>query len=291
MGSGKGSHTMGNAPKYSALIGLAALVLAGCAGESASNWHDTGRIRADIDLHSGDGHTIHVDARLTVPASSDAYDSEDPIYIRLRDGDQLWASTGVNVGEVDFGNDWFGELSELAHAQQLLESNTEYRALSPYWWGWNRTDDLYYHGSLEDVPEGERYYVSLDRENERDALESSVVMPGSFELVEPGTNQTLSRSGDALMVEWLPLEDNVSVEINVTTECGGDFRHEHLVRLDSDSGVHTFEPGAIDDASLSGACATTVAVAKRRVGELDPAYASGVITARQVRSVNLRTVD
>lgn len=284
------SDGVGKAAFCSALAGL----LCACGGGDSvvsSQSLPTGEIEATIEVHADpEQGSARASVQLLRPPSDrdDDYDYGDD-YIELGEGDDLWFTTGVNLREETLGSDWFEALSELTHSQRLLEGDYRYRrsyvisSLVP--------ERVYYNGQLDEVPDGARYTVSLLRDTEAEALESTVVMPRAFQLLSPLENQTLSRSSDPVQLEWLPVEKGVTIEVDVTTSCANDREYQYRTSVDSDSGNLQIEAGAIDDERLMGTCDTTLTLVKLRAGQLDSAYAGGTISARQMQAVTFTTVD
>ncbi|WP_027328755.1 hypothetical protein [Marinimicrobium agarilyticum] len=275
------------------------LVLAGllyaCGGGSdsvvSSQSLPTGEIEATIEVHADpEQGSAHASVQLLRPPASrddDYYDGDD--YVELGDGDDLWFTTGVNLREEVLGSDWFEALSELTHSQRLLEGDYRYRR--SYIFSGLVPERVYYNGHLDNVPDGARYTVSLLRDGAAEALESTVVMPRAFQLLSPLANQTLSRSSDPVQLEWLPVEEGVTIEVDVTTTCTNNSDYQYRTSVDDDSGSLQIEAGAIDDERLLGTCDTTLTLVKLRAGQLDSAYAGGSISARQVQAVTFTTVD
>lgn len=269
-----------------------ALLLGACGGDDVvrSEYSPTGNIQATIEIHSDDGSTAYAHAQLLrVGAASYNSNSSGDEYVDLQDGDSLWLSRGENLREATLGDDWFQSLAELDQAQELFEG--EYRYSGFLFWSNVAPSQVHYNGRLISVREGTTFTVSLLRDSKADALDSSVTMPLSFDLLAPIEKARLSRSSDPVIVEWFPTEEGVTVEVNVSTRCRENVEREYTHTFDSDDGYAELAPGEIDDADLSGSCYSSVTVVKVRDGELDSGFAGGSITARQLRSVSITTVD
>lgn len=273
------------------VVALGALLVA-CGGEDSvvsSSYVPTGNMRATIEVYSdGEANAYASTQLLRTGTSSDSYSGDE--YVELRGDDSLWFTRGESLRDVTLSDDWFESLADLEQTQQLFDEEYRYRpsilfpsSLIP--------ERVHYNGRLTGVPEAGRYTVSLLRGSGKDALDSTVQIPASFDLLAPTAEAQLSRSSDPLIVEWHPGETDVYVELDVTTVCAREVEHQYLTTLNSDEGYAEIEPGAIDAPELSGQCTTSVTVAKVQTGELDPAYASGSITARQVRSVSFTSTQ
>lgn len=281
---------------YGFSIAFLGLLLGACGSDSVvSSTHlPTDEFEANIELYADGDDDTHASVQLKWLSGTGANQDDDhDDYVELRDGDQLWLTTGASLPDTELSGDWFESLSELARTQELLSSTKRYRSNYFFFFFWSSViaDRVHYNGSLSDVDDRAQYTVSLLRDDEDDAAESTVVMPGAFELSAPESGDSLSRSTDPLVVEWLPLEEDVTVELAVITRCANDTEYRYEQSMSEDTGFVQIEPGAIDADRLAGRCNTTLTLTKARLGELDPAYAGGLISARQVRSVSLSTTD
>ncbi len=249
----------------------------------------TENVLATIEIYSDDGDNAYASTQLIRAGSTSGDD-----YLDLRGGDALWFTTGENLREASLGENWFESLAELSKAQELFEGEYRYRPTGFgffFFWSTLIPEQVHYNGRLTEVPEGGRYTVSLLRGSGVEALDSNVEMPLSFDLQAPTDQLTFSRSSDPLIVEWLPIEEDVSVELDITTRCHEVTEHRYSKTFSSDEGYAELEPGAIDAGESSGECSTTLTLAKVRLGQLDSAYAGGSITARQIRSVTFTSSD
>lgn len=288
---------MGNINAFGkSLLGMSvAMLLCACGGNDSvvsSQFISTGQMKATIEVYSDSGDAAYASVQLLQERSPEYDDSGDE-YVKLEKGDDLWFTTGVNLREESLGSDWFESLSELAHTQRLLSGTTLFRSGYPFFFFWSVLipEKVHYNGRLDKVPDGARYTVSLLRDSETEALESTVVMPEAFQLLSPTSQQTLSRSSDPVQLEWLPTEGGVRVEVDVTTTCADDAEYHYRTTVGEDTGAIQLEAGEVDAERLSGSCSTTVTLIKARLGQLDPAYAGGTISARQVRTVTFTTID
>lgn len=273
-------------------VSVAAL-LGACGGDTVvpSSSTPTSQMRATIEIYSDRADSANASVQLRTVSSMDSSNDE---YIELLDEDGLWFTTGANLREQELGSDWFESLSGLAQTQRLLSTTIRYRSGPIFFLFWSNMvpEQVHYNATLNNVPDGASYTVSLlRRSRSTDALESTVTMPQAFDLLSPSSNHTLSRSSDPVQVEWSISEENTTVEVDVTTTCVNEREYRYQTSVDQDTGTIQLDAGEIDSDSVSGSCSTTLTLARVRLGQLDSAYGGGSISARQVRTATFTTAD
>ena len=273
------------------LAATLAILLTACDDDeviSSSNIA-TNDIYATMELHTDGSGRVFVGVQLTKDQPpSDASSSDQ--YIELRGSDELWFTSGVNMRDLEIEGDLFDALEGVARTQELVEGTTRFRDEG---WFWSHLFPIqtYYDGSLEVTEEGATYTVSLLREEAADAKSSTVTMPLPFDILAPRPGETYSRSGDPILIEWLPVGADVQVELEATTSCTDGSFDSFSTTQAVDSGILLLNPGDLMSDNLSGTCSTQLTLAKSRLGQADPAFVGGYISAHQVRAVSVTTTD
>lgn len=260
-----------------------------CDDDSTVDSRDvtSSQIFAIFEIYSDGGDQVYAAAQLTRDEPPDSA-SDDDIFIRLVDNDKLWFSAGENIEDLDFGNDLFSSLEQLEQTHTLM-TRSEHN--ENYFFG----SDIFYHnvwysGRLPQSAEGQ-YGIALLREIDSDAKYSSVQLPNAFSLHAPEINDTYSRSNDVLAIEWAPIQTGVTVSLEINSSCLNNDFDSYTLATDSDTGIIILDPGVLDSAYLSGNCTTTVDIIKTRSGQFDATFDGGRISAHQIRSVTITTMD
>lgn len=252
----------------------------------------TNQIYATFELYSDDSDTVTASAQLTLEGPpSDDKSGDD--YISLRNGDQLWMTTGENLKHVNLSGDLFSELQQLANSQELFKSSTQYRdEFFPFFFFWSVLvpNQVHYNGELENTDENDTYTVSLLRKNHRDSLYSQITMPLEFQITNPESSSEFSRSSDDIRITWDITETDVSVEASVNSICPAGENSSYITSESVDTGELVIEAGELD-VDLIGNCQTTITVRKVHFGELDLEFRGGYISANQVREIRISTLD
>lgn len=257
-----------------ALIVVTAL-LSACGEGNTEATVATDQIQANIVVYSTSDNDTHVNVWLRdVRRVADPNWQDDSVYLGV--STELWLiNEEFNGVDEVLGDDWFGNLPELvSYFRTRLD-----RGGFPY------------SGALKDQPDSAGYTVSFLRKSGTEAPDSHVVLPRKFELLAPAANETLSRSSDAILIEWLPIEAGVSVRVAVDVACTGQNNYRYITERETDTGQVLLQPGEIDDNGLHGRCTTTLVITKEREGHLDPAYAGGSIYGQQIRTVSFHTTE
>lgn len=272
---------------------LLVILLSACDGDDdvvSSSEVATNQIYASMEVHTDGSDIVYVGVQLTKdqPPSDTSSDDE---YIALSSADDLWFTSGVNMRDVEIEEDLFTALADLAKTQELVEGTTRYHDHGPFFWSLLFPIQTYYDGSLDEVDDGATYTVSLLREGGIDAKSSTVTMPMPFEIVAPLAGEIFSRSQDSILIEWLPLEEGVVIEVEASTACPDGTLDSYTTTEVTDTGILVLNAGDLISDSLSGSCATELTVAKSRFGQRAPEFVGGFISAHQLRTVSLTTTD
>lgn len=121
--------------------------------------------------------------------------------------------------------------------------------------------------------------VSLTRDNNMDAPNSTVVLPVNFNIEAPESNESFNR-GESITAAWSPADPNSSVIINYRFHCrqnsnsGLDSNKLYVVE---DSGTHTTTIDEIlnvridNDFQNGVPCPMEITIGRRNYGETDVA--------------------
>jgi hypothetical protein len=274
------------------VVMLLAILLSACnSGDSvvSSSNIATNEIYSTMELHADGSGMVYVGVQLTKDQPPSDTSSSDE-YIELSAADELWFTSGVNMRDLEIEGDLFDALAHVAKTQELVEGTTRFLD-EGFFWSRLFPIQTYYDGSLEVAEEGATYTVSLLREGGIDAKSSTVTMPFPFEIVAPLPGETYSRSQDSILVEWLPFGADVQVELEANTSCPDGSVDSYTTTQAVDNGFLLLNAGDLMSDNLSGSCSTSLTLAKSRLGQPDPAFVGGFISAHQVRTVSVTTTD
>lgn len=116
-------------------------------------------------------------------------------------------------------------------------------------------------------------------------------MPDDYQLVNPVFSDSFSRSEDDIAVEWSPIDTAATITIEVLTSCQDGGFESYTQTLNSDTGTALIPAGDLESFSLEGSCTSTISVSKNRLGTFDSTFRGGIISAHQLRSVSVSTLD
>ncbi|WNO10142.1 hypothetical protein [Teredinibacter sp. KSP-S5-2] len=252
-----------------------------------SDYVATGDIYATIQVVADEGDTIYAETQLTkgVPPS---YSGK--IYVQLVNSDELWFSAGDNISAIDLSDDFFGEFAQFPDTQdRFYQAKT---TSERYGFLWDKVIineyGTWYSAELPKKEQTE-FTISLLRDHKTSAVNSMVKIPGDFQLIQPQSIESFSRSTDDIVVEWNNLESDTQVEVEAVTTCS-DYSVETYSQLfDTDLGSATITAGSLQDVSLVGDCTTTLNLRKIKIGQFDSKFIGGTINGYQIRRVSLVT--
>ena len=139
-----------------------------------------------------------------------------------------------------------------------------------------------YRQTFDTIEEGTEFTISLERgEADESALNSTVKLPAPFDFELPGTEFSRLQQVD---YSWDPPTDGDDVRVQLMGGCivsGGFYEPDDGAAKLAPSTITTFK----DDEAKS--CTVTMAISRKLLGTLDPAFQKGEggsIQAVQVRS-------
>jgi len=146
-----------------------------------------------------------------------------------------------------------------------------------------------YVGRLTNAPGGTAITFDFERSAGVSAPTSTVTLPGALEITSPEVATVFSRSADAITVVWEPPSPDDSVQITLSGEC----IYTDTQDMVSDTGWYTFPAGALDSGDSgfnprAAPCDAQLTVRRIVSGELDLAFAEGVVTGVQKRTRSIR---
>ena len=282
--------------KYKSLLCMSALIaVLGCEEEKdaivSSDGISTEQMYASIELVSAGNNQVIGNTQLTVLSPPRDNKSGDE-YIELSASDRLWLSDSGSLDDADIGEDVFSALADIAQDFRLFDGRVSDRTEHIFFlFSHSVPNQIQYHSKTLEVEENAQLTVSLFRSSYTDAAESTVILPEDFTLDPLGDEPRFSRSRDIINLSWDTQEADLKVEAESLVSCiGGEQRRERH-EFGMDLGHIQFDVGQLEHRSLDGECETTIKVYRIRTGTLDDAFLDGVITASQVRAVNLVTIN
>ena len=146
-------------------------------------------------------------------------------------------------------------------------------------------DSIVYTAALPVTEADEPFVLALERSIDGGAPDTTVSLPAPFSISSPQEGASFSRSGEELVINWDLANDGDTMTVTVEGDCIEDWSES----LSEDPGSLTIGAGELValDGQEAETCDLTVGVSRMREGELDPAYAGGLIHAMQVRAVTL----
>lgn len=232
---------------------------------------------AAFELYGVSSDDVYMQAQFANKPLAETSSAND--FIDLDDGvvGAVWASVGQSINQLDLTDDLF---DSLATVSEFSARFNEIVADAAFFNSAVDTSHTWY-GSRLPYRADESYFVTTELSGGTYLDQTYVVLPRPFQIHLPGGY--FSRSTDPLEVSWTPVEAGVEVIVQVMIVCaeGGPYR---LIRpVSYDEGFMIFDAGVFDREALIGTCAASVAVTKRRLGELDSYLAGGSIAGNQVR--------
>lgn len=269
-----------------AIASLLLVVVAACSYDNyvASNEVSTRQIFATFQIVDEGGDQIFAEAQLTRDLPPNQPNNRDT-FVKLESDDQLWLSAGEHFSQVSISDDLFGGLKEFNETQIQMRATQE--ILYTFLFGTINYDGDRYAARLPHSENGQ-YQVALIRQHHTDATESTITMPIDFELSAPLASDTYSRSNDIIQIDWAPVEENVSIKVEIKTSCLNDGFHSYLDTVEMDEGRHTIDAGVLEG---EGHCTSVINLVKSRLGSFDSAFTGGRVAGHQIRSVAINTTD
>lgn len=147
-----------------------------------------------------------------------------------------------------------------------------------------------------DYQPGIDYVVSFNRQQDRNAPDSRVVLPPDFTIVTPANNQQVT-DGEVLIVSWSPTGAPARVFLSYSAQCtllAGTGTSSGDLSTDTDAdGREIVSVNAIVSAVRANAtstitrCGIDVIVSHERQGRIDPAFDGGKAVGVVSRTVRL----
>jgi hypothetical protein len=217
------------------------------------------------DVDSDSVLTSGLYADMSVDATGDGT-SDVTVYLRV--GGAL-SNTFLNL----VGDD---RLRALADSENKML--THLQLLNMHW----------YETSFDTDAEDTEFLVAFERTVDQGAPNSVVTLPAPFEITEPVGGETFSRDVDDIVVGWAPAGSVDEMTLSITGSCIDSY----YATIPSDTGTITIGAGEIEpsdpDAPIPESCAMSIAIERRREGDIDPHYGEGgFIDASQRRSVSV----
>lgn len=225
------------------LVLASGLILAGCSDVDSTHLKTAG-IRASLGVTgSGTGNAV-ASAEFQVDGSA-------LTYVELQAGDTVTASQGDQT-------------------HTLVKS--ELLGLIAYYATFEGAD-----------AEGTSFKISLQRDADTSAPDSTVTLPAQFNITAPtGTALSYSRANDDLVVTY----DNAGKSDAMSYSLRGTCISPVDQPLDGDPGTFTLAKATLapPQGSTETTCTVTLTLSRTRTGTLDSAYASGSAWASQTRT-------
>ena len=143
---------------------------------------------------------------------------------------------------------------------------------------------------------GVDYVVSFNRQQDRNAPDSRVVLPPDFTIVTPANRQQVT-DGEVLLVSWSPTGAPARAFLSYDAECtlvSGSSTATGTLSTDVDADGREFVAiNPIVSNARSGAtsaitrCSIDITVSHERQGRIDPAFDGGTAVGIVSRTVNL----
>lgn len=278
-----------NTRVISTVFATAVLVSLASCGESedrsinSTNLPST-KLYAVYEIYADASEQVFFQAQLTADkAPSDNRD--DDTFVRLVDGDELWASYSTSISNASVGEDLFTDTEVFADNHvQLASGGFNFFFFSDIYYAEN-----WYSAQLEYMGD-QPYYMTMERANGNPIDKSFVTLPAPFTIAAL-TDTNISRSTDALIIDWQPVENDVEINIEILMSCPDGFSDHITRKLDTDEGSVTLNAGDLYFDTLTGSCSATANIIKTRLGTLDSRYIGGNISGHQHRSIVFNTSD
>lgn len=237
----------------------------------------TGQIYVDMHVTTvGDGYAV-VEMQMRKGSSTGTY-------INLAGNDELVASTKV-IDEKPSGGlfDALKEVSE--NSKQLKEGSKTVSTI----WGDLNIGGPWYVTSFGGVKASTTFYVSLERDFDGGAKNSSVTLPPKVKITAPSSTDNFSRSIDGIPVTWEVSTPQYAMAVRANVACVNGDVDEWETTFTDDPGTATIPANTFG--SLSGDCSVRILVERTKQGTLNSKFAGGQIRSHSQSSVIVQTTD
>jgi len=145
--------------------------------------------------------------------------------------------------------------------------------------------DQHYFANFNDATPGQTVIVSLERQNDFSAMNSTVPLPERIEITAPGPGERYY-AGEAITLAWSPNQPGEQVEISFEGKCtnaNGRLRPVYVSSINTpDTGIYSIPVNSIvnhhrSETPLAPGVPCSIAITLTRVsfGVLDAAYGRG----------------
>ena len=264
------------------IIGV--LLLTGCEDNNtvASQSVANSQISVDFEISNESDNSTFVAAQFWSGSN----------IVVLTGGDRVITSINQTHDSVQLNDNLFEQLAALSDEHHEMTASIDQTRFS--FLGLDfifDTHQAWYHTRFDNVRPGDRVYISFYRRSGESAPNSYVIIPDGFEFTQPvaGSGGLYSRSLDQIDIAWTPSGSGLSMSLYLAAHCLDGSSASWSSLNFADSGTLTVPAGAIS--GLSGDCTYTLQLVRSAAGVLASKYQGGTIQARQVRSVNVNTIE
>lgn len=159
----------------------------------------------------------------------------------------------------------------------------------------------HYFATFNDATPGQTVVVSLERQNDFSAMNSTVTLPERLEITAPGAGERYNR-GEAITLAWSPNVPDNEVKIRFKGKCtnsNGSLRPVYVSSIRTpDTGIYSIPVSVIvnhhgSEWPLAPGVPCSIAVSLERInfGVLDAAYGrGGSISASREKRINVTVI-